>query len=145
MHTLFVTWAEYEFHAHLVENNYDYDYAVYITFILFTPILFFASWLSFKFVDQPATKFAGEIDQATRLEFIDIKTKKPAKRESCWEFCKGSWKFWTLTGYLLGLLIVTEIYQYVRSPDPGQDPHSFFDTGAPKTKQSNSAAIDINH
>ena len=57
----------------------------------------------------------------------------------------GNWKFWALIGYLLALLIVTEIYQYVRTQDPDQDPHSFFDTGAPKTKQRNSAVIDINH
>ncbi len=63
IHELFIHWVETETFVYFyIKKEISYDLSVLYTFLIWTPILFFVSWLITIGVDTPATDFANEVD-----------------------------------------------------------------------------------
>ena len=66
LHVLIVHWAQRDTYEYMIGEGVDADEAVPYIFLIYTPILFLASWILEVIVDRPSKQFAGEFDRQTR-------------------------------------------------------------------------------
>jgi hypothetical protein len=90
---------------HTKNNFLQYKTAVGLSFLIFTPVLIFVSWLLQILVDDPYKDLAYDLDIATRH-------KKDEKEDSTWfsTFLKHQLKVFALFMYFILLYVVTESY-----------------------------------
>lgn len=97
------------------------DEAVAYIFLIWTPVLFLASWILEIIVDRPSKDFAGEFDRITRRqrpnpvpvlnpETGDLETPDKKEFYSCWAFCKRIWPIFAFIAYLLLLAVSIELF-----------------------------------
>jgi len=54
VHTLIIEWCQKELQYYWVQQGFDYDYAAYYVFLIFTPVLLLLSWLATIAIDTPS-------------------------------------------------------------------------------------------
>ena len=108
----------------------NYKLAVFLAFVIFTPVLILLSWVLLILVDDPFKDFAYEIDIVSRMNRPAAKstggnTNKgiiPAEDDPNFtRFIKNSWKVFGLTLYFVCLFIVTESYQAYANNESDQN------------------------
>jgi len=83
--------------------------------------LFFCSWVLEVIIDRPSKEFAGEFDRQIRRQQpnpMPVKNpetgelERPDKKEfySCSAFSKRIWPIWVFIGWLLFVLVSTEVF-----------------------------------
>ena len=106
-----------------MEGGHDYDLAVLYVFLIFTPVLFLLAWGLEALIDTPSKNFAHAVDQFSRLE---VPKKKDAVKNrealhdggegddeddrNCSDFLTSNWILWVHVGFVIAVLMVTEIY-----------------------------------
>jgi peptidoglycan/LPS O-acetylase OafA/YrhL len=77
IHELFVEWVENDFVQIMIKKqDMNYKLAVFLAFMIFTPVLVLVSWLLLILVDDPFKDFAYEVDIVSR------KNRPPAKAKA---------------------------------------------------------------
>lgn len=101
-----------ELQYYWVQQGFDYDYAAYYVFLIFTPVLILISWAATLGIDTPSKNLAQELDMNCREKApMDRKTKQPIKQKGCFDFSIQTWQVWTIVIYLLSIFVITETYQ----------------------------------
>jgi hypothetical protein len=124
VHELVIFWPENDLVKELADGQgWNFKLAVFVAWLIFTPVLILFSWILTVLVDEPFKDFAYEIDIVWRKKKPPVKTggrsgvvgvPEPPKPEEDDEefgkFIKNSWKFFGLIMYFLGIYITTESY-----------------------------------
>lgn len=104
--------------------------AVFLAFVIFTPILILLSWILLILVDDPFKDFAYEIDIVSRINRPAGKSTGGSTRKGIIpeeddpdfpRFIKNSWKIFGLTLYFVLLFIITESYQAYANNESDQN------------------------
>lgn len=111
MHTLIIEWCMKELQGYWVQQGFDYDYAAYYVFLIFTPVLILVAWGTTEFIDTPCKDLAIDIDLNARVAWKPRKDKPGVPQLGAWRFSITNWKVYTIVIYLLSLFVVTETYQ----------------------------------
>lgn len=66
IHILFCHWLQRDTYNYMIGEGVSGDEAVIYVFLIWTPVLFLASWVLEILVDRPSKEFAGELDRQSR-------------------------------------------------------------------------------
>jgi hypothetical protein len=139
IHELIVVWAQRDTLNVLMASGVSNELAIFYIFIIFTPVLLLVSWFLEITVDTPAKKFSNELDVQVR------KVRPPPPKSvsedtgaiivdenyySCWSFTKRIWPIFAMMGWLLFVLITTEIFHAYHPQTPQHiNPHEYEERG----------------
>jgi hypothetical protein len=119
IHELIVVWAQRDTLNALMANGVGPELAVLYVWLIYTPVLLLVSWVLEFTVDTPAKKFSNELDVQVRKvrppppKSVSEDTGEITVDEnyySCWSFTKRIWPIFAMIGWLLFVLITTEVF-----------------------------------
>lgn len=61
-HELFTDWAEVDTYYYFMGQGLEANEAIFVTWLIYTPLLILISWGLTELVDLPAKEFAYEVD-----------------------------------------------------------------------------------